>query len=208
MTSGDGGAIAVRDPRRRRPAPPPAQPRRLEGRRLAPRRAVRALGHGRARLQGGHDRHRSGDAAPADRPARCASRSSGKRSSSATRAPWRSHRDIELMSWTGRSSHHLFPVLVPPGLRDQVLDGLGRARDRRGGELPRRAHAAILSRDDSATRATPFPWRPTSANAPSRSRSCPALTDAPGRPRGLHCCGETLAATSDDRFRCCFCTRS
>ena len=29
------------------------------------------------------------------------------------------------MSWSGRSSHHLFPVLVPLGKRDQVLDGLG-----------------------------------------------------------------------------------
>jgi len=33
--------------------------------------------------------------------------------------------DVELMSWAGRSSHHLFTVLVPRGRRDQVLDGLG-----------------------------------------------------------------------------------
>ena len=35
MTSGDGGAIAVRSRRYQGEAPPPAQPRRLEGRRLA-----------------------------------------------------------------------------------------------------------------------------------------------------------------------------
>jgi dTDP-4-amino-4,6-dideoxygalactose transaminase len=32
---------------------------------------------------------------------------------------------IELMSWSGRSGHHLFTVLVPRGDRDRVLDGLG-----------------------------------------------------------------------------------
>jgi UDP-4-amino-4-deoxy-L-arabinose-oxoglutarate aminotransferase len=36
-----------------------------------------------------------------------------------------SRSDVELMSWSGRSSHHLFTVLVPLGRRDQVLDGLG-----------------------------------------------------------------------------------
>jgi dTDP-4-amino-4,6-dideoxygalactose transaminase len=36
-----------------------------------------------------------------------------------------SRSDVELLSWTGRSSHHLFTVLVPKGRRDQVLDGLG-----------------------------------------------------------------------------------
>jgi dTDP-4-amino-4,6-dideoxygalactose transaminase len=34
-------------------------------------------------------------------------------------------RDVDLMSRTGRSSHHLFTVLVPKGRRDEVLDGLG-----------------------------------------------------------------------------------
>ena len=29
------------------------------------------------------------------------------------------------MSWQGRSSHHLFPILVHAKLRDRVLDGLG-----------------------------------------------------------------------------------
>ena len=29
------------------------------------------------------------------------------------------------MSWSGRSGHHLFTVLVPLGQRDAVLDGLG-----------------------------------------------------------------------------------
>jgi dTDP-4-amino-4,6-dideoxygalactose transaminase len=32
--------------------------------------------------------------------------------------------DVELMSWSGRSSHHLFTVLVPARLRDRVLEGL------------------------------------------------------------------------------------
>jgi dTDP-4-amino-4,6-dideoxygalactose transaminase len=32
---------------------------------------------------------------------------------------------IELLSWSGRSGHHLFTVLVPRGERDRVLDGLG-----------------------------------------------------------------------------------
>jgi dTDP-4-amino-4,6-dideoxygalactose transaminase len=29
------------------------------------------------------------------------------------------------LSWSGRSGHHLFTVLVPRGRRDAVLDGLG-----------------------------------------------------------------------------------
>jgi UDP-4-amino-4-deoxy-L-arabinose-oxoglutarate aminotransferase len=33
--------------------------------------------------------------------------------------------DIELLSRSGRSGHHLFTVLVPRGRRDAVLDGLG-----------------------------------------------------------------------------------
>ncbi|HKQ68650.1 MAG TPA: DegT/DnrJ/EryC1/StrS family aminotransferase [Polyangiaceae bacterium] len=36
-----------------------------------------------------------------------------------------SRSDLELMTWSGRSSHHLFPVLVPLGLRDRVLTGMG-----------------------------------------------------------------------------------
>jgi dTDP-4-amino-4,6-dideoxygalactose transaminase len=36
-----------------------------------------------------------------------------------------SRSDVQLISWSGRSSHHLFTVLVPLGGRDQVLDGLG-----------------------------------------------------------------------------------
>jgi len=32
---------------------------------------------------------------------------------------------IELMSWSGRSGHHLFTVLVPAKLRDRVLEGMG-----------------------------------------------------------------------------------
>jgi UDP-4-amino-4-deoxy-L-arabinose-oxoglutarate aminotransferase len=32
---------------------------------------------------------------------------------------------IELMSWSGRSGHHLFTVLVPGKLRDRVLEGMG-----------------------------------------------------------------------------------
>jgi UDP-4-amino-4-deoxy-L-arabinose-oxoglutarate aminotransferase len=32
---------------------------------------------------------------------------------------------IELMSWSGRSGHHLFTVKVPRGERDRILDGLG-----------------------------------------------------------------------------------
>jgi len=37
----------------------------------------------------------------------------------------RHHPAIDLLSWAGRSGHHLFTVLVPLGLRDAVLDGLG-----------------------------------------------------------------------------------
>ena len=37
----------------------------------------------------------------------------------------RGKRDVELISWSGRSSHHLFTALVPARLRDRVLDGLG-----------------------------------------------------------------------------------
>jgi UDP-4-amino-4-deoxy-L-arabinose-oxoglutarate aminotransferase len=37
----------------------------------------------------------------------------------------RHHPAIDLLSWSGRSGHHLFTVLVPLGLRDAVLDGLG-----------------------------------------------------------------------------------
>ncbi len=37
----------------------------------------------------------------------------------------RGQGDIELMSWSGRSSHHLFTVLVPAELRDGVLDAMG-----------------------------------------------------------------------------------
>jgi len=32
--------------------------------------------------------------------------------------------DVDLLSWSGRSSHHLFTVLVPAWLRDRVLEGL------------------------------------------------------------------------------------
>jgi UDP-4-amino-4-deoxy-L-arabinose-oxoglutarate aminotransferase len=32
---------------------------------------------------------------------------------------------VALMSWSGRSSHHLFTVLVPADVRDRVLEGLG-----------------------------------------------------------------------------------
>jgi dTDP-4-amino-4,6-dideoxygalactose transaminase len=32
---------------------------------------------------------------------------------------------IDLLSWSGRSGHHLFTVLVPLGRRDAILDGLG-----------------------------------------------------------------------------------
>jgi UDP-4-amino-4-deoxy-L-arabinose-oxoglutarate aminotransferase len=37
----------------------------------------------------------------------------------------RGHPGVELLAWSGRSGHHLFTVLVPPGRRDAVLDGLG-----------------------------------------------------------------------------------
>jgi dTDP-4-amino-4,6-dideoxygalactose transaminase len=37
----------------------------------------------------------------------------------------RGRAGIELMSWSGRSSHHLFTVLVPAKLRDAVLMGMG-----------------------------------------------------------------------------------
>jgi dTDP-4-amino-4,6-dideoxygalactose transaminase len=37
----------------------------------------------------------------------------------------RDHPGVELLSWSGRSGHHLFTVLVPRGRRDAVLDGLG-----------------------------------------------------------------------------------
>jgi UDP-4-amino-4-deoxy-L-arabinose-oxoglutarate aminotransferase len=37
----------------------------------------------------------------------------------------RGRADVDLLSWSGQSSHHLFTVLVPARLRDRVLDGLG-----------------------------------------------------------------------------------
>jgi UDP-4-amino-4-deoxy-L-arabinose-oxoglutarate aminotransferase len=37
----------------------------------------------------------------------------------------RGRADVDLISWSGHSSHHLFTVLVPARLRDRVLDGLG-----------------------------------------------------------------------------------
>jgi dTDP-4-amino-4,6-dideoxygalactose transaminase len=37
----------------------------------------------------------------------------------------RGRSDVELMSWSGRSGHHLFTVLVPSKLRDRVLEGMG-----------------------------------------------------------------------------------
>ena len=37
----------------------------------------------------------------------------------------RGHPSVDLLSWSGRSGHHLFTVLVPRGRRDAVLDGLG-----------------------------------------------------------------------------------
>jgi dTDP-4-amino-4,6-dideoxygalactose transaminase len=37
----------------------------------------------------------------------------------------RSRHDVDLMSWSGRSGHHLFPILVPPERRDEILQGLG-----------------------------------------------------------------------------------
>jgi UDP-4-amino-4-deoxy-L-arabinose-oxoglutarate aminotransferase len=37
----------------------------------------------------------------------------------------RGHPGIDLLSWSGRSGHHLFTVLVPRGRRDAVLEGLG-----------------------------------------------------------------------------------
>ena len=40
-------------------------------------------------------------------------------------AALRGRPDVELMSRSGRSGHHLFTVLVPRGRRDAVLDGLG-----------------------------------------------------------------------------------
>jgi UDP-4-amino-4-deoxy-L-arabinose-oxoglutarate aminotransferase len=39
-------------------------------------------------------------------------------------AALRGRVDLDLMSWSGRHSHHLFTVLTPPRLRDRVLDGL------------------------------------------------------------------------------------
>ena len=36
----------------------------------------------------------------------------------------RGHVDVDLVSWSGHHSHHLFTVLTPPGTRDRVLDGL------------------------------------------------------------------------------------
>jgi len=33
--------------------------------------------------------------------------------------------DVDLIAWSGRSSHHLFTVLVSASVRDAVLDGLG-----------------------------------------------------------------------------------
>jgi UDP-4-amino-4-deoxy-L-arabinose-oxoglutarate aminotransferase len=36
----------------------------------------------------------------------------------------RGRAGIDLLSWSGRSSHHLFTVLVRPGFRDRVLEGL------------------------------------------------------------------------------------
>jgi UDP-4-amino-4-deoxy-L-arabinose-oxoglutarate aminotransferase len=37
----------------------------------------------------------------------------------------RGRAGVDLMSWSGRSSHHLFTALVPSQVRDRVLDGLG-----------------------------------------------------------------------------------
>jgi dTDP-4-amino-4,6-dideoxygalactose transaminase len=37
----------------------------------------------------------------------------------------RGKSQVELLSWSGRNSHHLFTVLLPPWLRDRVLDGMG-----------------------------------------------------------------------------------
>jgi UDP-4-amino-4-deoxy-L-arabinose-oxoglutarate aminotransferase len=37
----------------------------------------------------------------------------------------RGHPGLDLLSWSGRSGHHLFTVLVPRGRRDAVLEGLG-----------------------------------------------------------------------------------
>ena len=37
----------------------------------------------------------------------------------------RGRPDVELMSWSGRSGHHLYTVRVPVGRRDAILDGLG-----------------------------------------------------------------------------------
>jgi UDP-4-amino-4-deoxy-L-arabinose-oxoglutarate aminotransferase len=39
-------------------------------------------------------------------------------------AALRGRVDVDLMSWSGRHSHHLFTVLAPPRQRDRVLDGL------------------------------------------------------------------------------------
>ena len=184
----------VREPRHCRAAPPPAQPRRVQGRRLAPRRALRALGHGRVRLQGRHDRHRGG--------ASCCRRSNGSTAVAIVRQRDRRALRERARVDDRRRAHVVVRALVAPPVHGARAAGHARrgarrarrARHRRGGQLPRRAHAQVLQRAIRLRERRPSRWPPTSASAPSRFRSTRAHRSR-GRSRGRR-------ARRDARRRC------
>jgi dTDP-4-amino-4,6-dideoxygalactose transaminase len=104
----------------------------------------------------------------------------------------RARSDVSLMSWSGRSSHHLFPVLVSAEVRDRVLEGMGE----RGVGVAvnyRAVHTLQYYREKFGYRRDAFP---VAADIGERTISLPlyfTLTD-PETDRVLAALGETMSA--------------
>jgi len=101
-------------------------------------------------------------------------------------------RDVDLIAWSGRSSHHLFTVLVPGPVRDAVLDGLG-ARGIGAAVNYRAVHTLKYYRETFGYARDAFP---NAADIGERTISLPlypGLTDAEVD-RVIAALGETLSA--------------
>ncbi len=100
--------------------------------------------------------------------------------------------DIDLMTWSGRSSHHLFTVLVPGRLRDAVLDGLG-ARGIGAAVNYRAVHTLQFYRETFGYARDAFP---VAADIGERTVSLPLYPGLTDREvdRVIAALGETLSA--------------
>jgi dTDP-4-amino-4,6-dideoxygalactose transaminase len=104
----------------------------------------------------------------------------------------RGRSGVDLLSWSGRSGHHLFTVLVPLGQRDAVLDGLGE-RGIGAAVNYRAVHTLKYYRDQFGLARDAFP---VAADIGDRTISLPLHTQLTEREvdRVVAALDETLAA--------------